>query len=106
MKTIYRKGNYRIIEVIDDYFDIEHLKGDSFNPEINKDIDSEILKKQELDFERKAELEGIYGYELQLWNPEIDCGWEFVDSCWGFVGQYDETNNPHYIVDELKLQIK
>lgn len=44
---------------------------------------------------------------VEKWNPEIGIGWEHVDSCWGFVGEYRQgvETYDHYIVDELKRQI-
>lgn len=89
MKVLFQQGNYRIIEQQDDYLSVKDFE---FGPETMA----------------LAEQHGVYGYELQRWNPEIDVGWEHIDSCWGFVGQYSETDLTfnHYIVDEMKGQIK
>jgi hypothetical protein len=47
-----------------------------------------------------------YGYVLEKWNPEPGKGFEEVDSCFGFVGQYSPKDSSglfdHYIVNELK----
>lgn len=106
MKTIYQENNYRITEVEDLSCNIEDLKGDCYNAEVNKDICPDILKKEELAFEKKVYDEGVFGYCLEKWNPEVDQGWTHIDSCYGFVGYYDEKENNHYIVDELKGLIK
>lgn len=107
MRIIYSKDNFRITEKPDDIIDLDHLKGDCFNPEHNPDIDPAKLKRDERDFERLVGREGVYGYTLERWNPEVGQGWEHVDSCWGFVGQYSEFVEAfnHYIVDEMKLTI-
>jgi len=106
MRVLFKKDNYRIVEFRDDHFNMEDLKGDCYNPEVNYDIAPETLKSQEQDFENKVYGEGVYGYELQEWNPEVDAGWEHIDSCWGFVGAYEESgDNNHYIVEYLKSQI-
>ena len=99
---------YRISEYLDTDADIENLKGDTYNPTACPDIPIEELKRQEREFLDLVNREGVFGYELERWNPKPDTGWEHVDSCWGFVGQYspsDESFN-HYIVDEMKNTIK
>ncbi len=101
-KVIWKKGKYRIVEMLDEDYSLTDLKGDCYCPKTNSDIDPEKLKQEELDFEDKVISEGVWGYCLQVWNPEIDHGWETTDSCWGFVGPYDPITNNHYIVDELK----
>lgn len=110
-RTIFETTDktYRILEIYDEttLYDLENLKGDCFNPEVNPDIDIEELKKQEKAFEKKVYNEGVYGYVLEKWNPEPGIGYEHLDSCWGFVGQYDENSEEynHYIVEELMSQI-
>jgi len=107
MRVIFEQGNHRIVEQFDCDYDIEDLKGDCYDAEVNDDIDPTELARQEQEFENLVSNEGVYGYILEVWNPEIEIGWEHVDSCWGFVGQYtpsEETFN-HYIVEELKQQI-
>ena len=71
-----------------------------FDPDCNKGLTVQKLKDQENAFEKQVEEEGVYGYELQRWNKEVNVGWEHVDSCWGFVGQYS-LKNSHYIVSEM-----
>lgn len=102
---------YRIVEMVDTDYDLDNLKGDVFNP---KHIDEmhqpgmtpERLADEEKDFEAEVDREGVYGYELQHREPSGD--YEHVDSCWGFVGQYDKSSKKynHYIVDEMKSAIK
>lgn len=105
MRVIHtsKNGMYRIVEHTDSDFDMENLKGDSYNAEVNHDLDPGILKQEESEFEDLVNREGVFGYELQQWNHDPDCGWEVIDSCWGFVGSYspnDEKFN-HYIVCEM-----
>lgn len=102
---------FRITEIQDESFDIENLKGDLFNPDLIKEMGYKgtvhELKCDEIEFIELVYREGVYGYVLERWNPEPGIGWEHVDSCWGFIGQYSETEEKfkHYIVDELKGQI-
>ena len=107
MRIIFEKDAYRIIEVPDEYADMGDLKGDTYNPSVNDDIPIDELKRQEKDFESLVNNEGVYGYALEKWNPDVGIGWEHVDSCFGFVGQYSESEDifNHYIVGELKDQI-
>lgn len=107
-RIIYQKHNFRIIERLEECYDMENLKGDCFNPKVITEIDAAELKRQEIKFEKEVYENGVYGYELQVWNSEIDTGWTFIDSCYGFVGSYDSKSESynHYIVDELKSQIK
>lgn len=107
-RIIEQTKNFRIIEVPDDIISLEDLKGDSYKPEVNPDIPPQQLRLEELHFEKLVEVEGVFGFILERWNPEVDKGWEHVDSCWGFIGAYDPKQEKfnHYIVDELKGQIK
>ncbi len=100
---IVELDNYRIIEIEDEQWDWDNLKSDCYDTNANTDIDSEELKQRQKDFEMIVLSEGVYGYELQKWNPNIGCGWETKDSCWGFVGTYE--NHGHYIIDEFTTQI-
>lgn len=104
MKIIKEILDYRIIEVRDDNFDMEDLKGDTYEHDFNGDICPIVLSQEEKDFEDKINYQGVYGYVLEKWNAEIDQGWEHVDSCWGFVGDYEDEK--HYIVDEFIDQVK
>lgn len=104
---VFKKDKYRIVEIEDFHFELESLKGDCFNPDVNTDIDPIELKKQELEFESKVECHGVFGYALEIWDEKIDMGWTHIDSCFGFIGRYDpkiEEFN-HYIIEELKGQI-
>lgn len=108
MRVIFEQGNYRIVEHLDADYSLEDLKGDTFNHSYHPGFDAESLREEEIQFEELVAREGVYGYELEQWNPAVGAGWEHVDSCWGFVGQYDpmeETFN-HYIVGEMKRLIK
>lgn len=109
MRVIKEFKNYRIIELPDLHADIKDLKGDCYNFEASGYTGTrEELLKEEKAFEDLVNREGVFGYVLEKWNPEIGAGWEHVDSCWGFVGQYsptDETFN-HYIVKELEESVK
>jgi hypothetical protein len=98
---------YRIIEVMDDDISLDDLKGDSFNSELNTDLDREQLKIEEKQFEELVNNEGVYGYILEKWNSLPGMGYEHVDSCFGFVCQYSENESAfnHYIVEELKSLI-
>jgi hypothetical protein len=106
-RIIYQKGNYRIVELEDTVHFVDDLKGDMFNPECCPDIHIDDLKKQEKEFEQIVSYHGVYGYSLERWNPKIDKGWEHIDSCWGFVGEYNENDDQfnHYIVEELKNKL-
>jgi hypothetical protein len=87
---------------------MENLKGDCFNPKVNTDIPEEVLKNGEREFEELVNQEGVFGYVLERWNPKPGIGWEHIDSCWGFVGQYSESDERfnHYTVEELRGRAK
>ena len=107
IRTIFKSKNHRVVEVSDCFYDLDDLKGECFSPQANPDIDATKLAKEEQEFENLVYNYGVYGYKLQVWNPATVIGWTHVNSCYGFVGQYnakDERFN-HYIVEELKLQI-
>jgi hypothetical protein len=71
---------------------------------VNSDIPREQLEKELEEFRDLVDREGVYGYILQKWNPAIGKGWEHIDSCWGFVGQYTELDATfnHYIIEEME----
>ena len=102
---IWQKKGYRIIEVGDNKYSLHALKGDLYCPESNPDVPLDVLAAQEAEFERLVAEEGVFGYVLERWDGEIDQGWVEVESCYGFMGRYDRTNEDydHYIVEELKL---
>jgi hypothetical protein len=100
-RIIFESGPYRIVEIPDHNVDFDNLCGDSFNPKVNPYTDPAELKRQLAEFTDLVNREGVYGYVLEKWNPEIGKGYEHIDSSWGFVGQYSER----YIVEELKTQI-
>ena len=79
--------NYRILCERDDDYDIEDLKGDSYDPIVNSDIDPEKLRREEIAFEQAVKRYGVYFLVLEVWNPAIGKGWELVDSCGGVVGK-------------------
>jgi hypothetical protein len=85
-EVIKECNGYRIIRMVDEESDMDNLKGDCFSPNVHPKIPKDRLLKEEREFERRVSDEGVWGYELQKWNPETGAGWEFVDSIWGFVG--------------------
>lgn len=107
-RTIFQSGPYRIVEILDTDYDFDDLCGDTYNPKWNTESSPETLERERQEFLNEVEIVGVYGYELQVWDFGIDKCWIYVDSCWGFIGQYDANSDKynHYIVDELKSQIK
>lgn len=110
MRLIYTSENkyYRIIENHHLDYLIDDLLGDSYDSEVNTDIDPKKLEIEKNAYLKFIEDQGVFGYKLEIWNPEPDQGWEYVNSCWGFVGQYDPTTPifDHYIIEEMKNKIK
>lgn len=109
MRIIFETENkeYRIVEELDEYADMDNLKGDCFDFEKSGYTGTrEELAQEERDFEDLVNHEGVYGYVLERWNPEPGKGYEHVDSCYGFVGQYSPGDKSgkfdHYIVEEMK----
>jgi len=104
MKTLYESNGFRIVEVQDDDYDMCNLKGDCYDPRYNRDINPDKLKLEEEEFEEMVYSEGVFGYVLEQWNPEVGKGYEHVDSCFGFIGRHS-IDNEHYIVEEFAKQI-
>lgn len=107
MRVIKEVGSFRIVEKPDLNADFEDLCGDCYTPELHPEIPREKILKEKEKFRGEVNRKGVYGYELQKWNPEVGKGWSHVDSCWGFVGQYSESDEryKHYIVEELSDQM-
>jgi hypothetical protein len=103
-RVIEQSGNWRIVEIPDPVVDLDDLKGDVYSPDVNWDADPQTLAAAERSFEAMVQAEGVYGYRLERWNPEVGHGWEHIDSCWGFIGAYrpDDALCNHYIVDEFR----
>lgn len=99
---------YRILEYLDETATLDDLKGDCYNPKYVTDIEPELLRRDELKFERRVENEGAFGYVLEKWNAKPGIGYESLDSCWSFVGQYvpDAEGYDHYIISEMKQTIQ
>ena len=71
-------------KVVDDLsWGMEDLKGDCYDPGINKDVSPEKLKEQEIEFERRVSDEGVHGIVSEYWDGTE---WCHADSCYGFVG--------------------
>ena len=106
MRIIHQESRYRIVEVLQHDYDMDNLKGDCYKwcPTMDG-IDRGELREEEKQFEYKVRCEGVYGYELHIWNPEIDGGWVDHDSCYGFVGKHG-IDTHHYIVKEMTDTIK
>ena len=98
MRVIYQKDSHRIIEEHDEDSTFEDLAGDSFKSGCNPTVMIELLLDDAKEFRERIETEGVFGYVLEKWNPDIDRGWEHVDSCFGFVGRYDEDKNNHCLI--------
>lgn len=109
MRVIFESGDskFRIVEHADMDVDLDNLKGDTYNPKWNTSVSPSTLKREEIEFEEEVSREGVFGYGLQKWNPAPGKGWEHMDSCYGFVGQYSETTQRynHYIVAEMMSAI-
>lgn len=110
MRVIYESPDkvFRIIEHVDSVASLEDLKGDTFNREVNPDIPEERMAREERVFEELVEREGVFGYVLEKWNPRPGVGYQPVDSCWGFVGHYSESDPTfkHEIVEEMLETIR
>lgn len=108
MRTVWSSVNkkFRVVELVDSDTEFFELCGDSFDQLSNPDKCPLVLKKEEDEFRQVVLEEGVYGYELQRWNPEPGAGWEHIDGCWGFIGEYsaESSNRNHYIVPELIKQ--
>jgi len=98
-KEVYKKDNFRILEVPMEDIDIDELKGDCFKKEFCPELSEVELFREERDFESKVFNEGVYGYVLEKWDGSIGQGWTYIDSCFGFIGKHSDEN--HYIVDEF-----
>lgn len=110
MRIIYSTDNYKIIEEPDEITSLKDLKGDIFKSDAHPDFDfhAETLRLEERAFDRKVEEEGVFGYTLEKRCPKCDT-FLSEDSCWGFVGTYDEcesSDSHHYIVGEFKDRIQ
>lgn len=103
MRVIKQWKVYRIVEREDLCYDIDDLKGDCYNAEVNTDIPPLTLARQEKEFEYRVHAHGVYGYVLEKWNPEVGMGWQELDYCWGFVGSFNEKENEfnHDIIEEF-----
>lgn len=72
----------RIVERGDDLC-FDDIAGDCYNPEVNKDINPNILKREEKEERERISSEGVWFYESQYWDG---ADWEHADSIGGFVG--------------------
>lgn len=90
---------WRIVRHVDLHYSMGDLKGGMYDPSVNPDIDVEQLRREELAFERDVEMLGVWGLELERWNPEPGIGYENVDGVWGIVGDGED------IIEEFKEQV-
>lgn len=107
-KVIWKSkdSKHRILEHHDLNYSLNDLLGDSFCPKVNYNMDASKLALEKIEFLDKVESEGVYGYELQEWNPVPDTGWQGLESCWGFVGTYEDEEHYIDIVEEMKGKVE
>ena len=74
-----RDGLARIDKVEDEFTTFEDISGDSYNPEVNNNIEPALLKSQEIAALRRFNKQGAFGYILSVEDKELS-------SIWGFVG--------------------
>ena len=112
---IFKSGVYRIRIERDLDTNIDDMKGDMFCVDLCPDIDPDEIKKHEKDYDDNFYTCGAYGVILEKWNPEVDAGWEHVDSCWGFENWdihpetgyiMDPNYDNNYVVQEFKALIE
>lgn len=73
----------RIVEMPDHHAEMDDLKGDCFNPDVNSDINRNRLTREEREFEERVNRDGVHGYRAEYWDG---AEWIEADSIWGFVG--------------------
>lgn len=89
-RNLYLLGLVRLNMVDDPSYTFADLCGDTYNPEVNTDIDPAQLAKEKAAFRRRVNREGVHGVLLEVrTSPAAE--WEgvpgnVVDSIWGFVG--------------------
>lgn len=72
---------YSFVKIKDNDYSFTDLCGDTFNPEVNNDIDPAQLKREKEAFRRRVKKEGVYGCGLALNGVQL-----FDYMIWGFVG--------------------
>lgn len=86
----------------DDYYDMDDLKGDIFNPNFRDDIKPEVLKREEEEFEERVHRMGVYGI-IAEYRKDENAKWEHADSCCGFIG--DDWSGSGYDIDLMSSAI-
>lgn len=77
-----------MIKILKDYapFDNDHIIWQEGDHRIKMFIDSFPYPDNEIDNKE----DDVYGLVVEKWNPEIDKGWEHLDSIWGVEYSYIE----------------
>lgn len=73
---------YSIVKCQDVHANVKDLLGDSFNPEVNNDIDPKLLKRQEKAEVARIKKHGVWGCGLMRKGERPD----YDTFIWGFVG--------------------
>lgn len=73
----------RIVAIPDEHCDMDDLKGDCFNPDLNDSINPNRLAREEREFEERVNRDGVWGFRAEYWNG---AEWIETNSIWGFVG--------------------
>lgn len=107
-RVIYESPDksYRIIEEFDELAEMDEMRGEL--PEATLSGNSEIgfSNTDEFSFESQIVATGIFGYRLERANVGGKSNWILMDSCYGFVGRYSETNmTAHKFIEGLKKVI-
>jgi hypothetical protein len=93
-------GKVRFTCKPDEICDMDDLKGDTFNREVNPEIPEEKMAEQEREFEALVEREGVWGIIGEYFDGEV---WQYGDSVWGMIG--DNVLDNDYTLDIKSLTI-
>ncbi len=98
-QIIWQKADYRIKLMDDSWNILDYLNSDDFNyqytHEANPETSSAVLIELKREHIDRITNTGLYGIVLEKWNPEVDKGWEQVDSIW-----FIEFDNIPQVIDE------
>lgn len=84
-KFLHNRDEIRIVEATDNTTTMADLKGDKFNAALHPNIDPDVLKEEEKEFNIRVEREGVTGIIGLVWNRDNE-DWDLVDNIYGFVG--------------------
>ena len=94
MKYLKESSCFRIYVEADEYWDVEDMLGDCFDPEVVICMSREKLAAKKKEYLKRLDQNGVVGIILEKYCPHCK-EWVVVDALWGIEGWAFDPGNEY-----------